>query len=65
MKRKNRNQTQTHSANLVTRFISQFAELGINQIKTAIINFISLFIFVIVLVFAVIYNRDSIFRKFV
>ncbi|EHG14494.1 hypothetical protein DXB55_02375 [Streptococcus anginosus] len=55
MKRKNRNQTQTHSANLVTRFISQFAELGINQIKTAITNFISLFIFVIVLVFAVIY----------
>ena len=55
MKRKNRNQTQTHSANLVTRFISQFAELGINQIKTAITNFISLFIFVIVLVFAVVY----------
>ncbi len=55
MKRKNRNQPQTHSANLVTRFISQFAELGIKQIKTAITNFISLFIFVIVLVFAVIY----------
>ena len=53
MERKNRSQTK--SKNLISRLISQFAELGINQIKTAIINFISLFIFVIVLVFAVIY----------
>jgi hypothetical protein len=53
MERKNRSQTK--SKNLISRFISQFAELGINQIKTAITNFISLFIFVIVLIFAVIY----------
>lgn len=53
MERKNRSQTK--SKYLISRFISQFAELGINQIKTAITNFISLFIFVIVLVFAVIY----------
>lgn len=53
MERKNRSQTKPK--NLISRFISQFAGLGINQIKTAITNFISLFIFVIVLVFAVIY----------
>ena len=53
MERKNRN--QTNSKNVIAKTISQFAELGINQIKTAIINFISLFIFVIVLIFAVIY----------
>lgn len=53
MERKNRN--QTNSKNAIAKTISQFAELGINQIKTAIINFISLFIFVIVLIFAVIY----------
>ena len=53
MERKNRN--QTNSKNVIAKTISQFAELGINQIKTAITNFISLFIFVIVLIFAVIY----------
>lgn len=53
MERKNRN--QTNSKNVIAKIISQFAELGINQIKTAITNFISLFIFVIVLIFAVIY----------
>ena len=33
MERKNRN--QTNSKNVIAKTISQFAELGINQIKTA------------------------------
>ena len=53
MERKDRNRITSY--NLITKLVSQFATLGISQIKIAITNFLSLFFFIIVLFFSVIY----------
>ena len=53
MERKNKNLIT--SSNIFTKIVYRFSEIGINQLKSAIINIVSLFIFVLVLFFSVVY----------
>lgn len=53
MERKNKNLVT--SSNIFTKIVYRFSEIGINQLKSAIINIVSLFIFVLVLFFSVVY----------